>query len=139
MKTTLYIILLGLLEILRPLFKFRFIRLLLFIRFVHIYLGYPIKLRFFSSINTLFNKEINILVIFCVVEWFPYYVLDWTCKLFERLMNFVVILYYLFMSLYRRRVGVIIAYNFGFQGKFLLGQVTNHSSLILAYLERCSH
>lgn len=36
-------------------------------------------------------------------------------------MNFVEILYYLFMSLYRHRVGVIIAYNFGFSRQVLVG------------------
>ena len=75
----LFYLLLGLLELLGPLFKFGFIGLLLFIRFIHIYYGYPIRLMIFSSINiffcrdflrkkTIFDKEIDILAIFCVIK-----------------------------------------------------------------------
>jgi len=50
--------------------------------------------------------------IFCVVKWFSYYVLNWTCKLFEGLINFIVNLYYSFASFYRCRMGVITVHKF---------------------------
>jgi hypothetical protein len=96
---------------------------------------------FYSCMILILSFLLNLETLWKIDQFYDFILLVcffyWTWKLFEKLINFVMILYYLYASFYRRKMRVIITYNFGFSIQVLIRSATNYSNIILTYLGRC--